>query len=194
MNLKLVLPLPLSLNQLYINKYSYNPKTKKSEPTGARILSKAGMMSKKLIQKAAKKQMLKQDWDYEKTKETYIYMDTTIYFNRTNRDDNNIYKLLCDALEKIVYDNDSRVLIRTQRILYTTTEPRVELHIHEVDYKGIFDDQAQLDSFESVCSTCSRYNNNCSILAKAKEGRIQEDIDMEEMKCLKYKKKAAKSK
>jgi hypothetical protein len=64
----------------------------------------------------------------------------------------------------------------------------VELHIHEVDYIGIFDNQTQLDSFESVCSTCSRYGNNCSILAKAKEGRIQEDIV--DMKCLKYKKKA----
>jgi Holliday junction resolvase RusA-like endonuclease len=188
MELKLVLPLPVSLNQLYINKYSYNPKTKRSEPTGARILSKAGMMSKKLIQKAANKQITKQTWDYEWTKNNFLYMDATIYFNRTNRDDNNIYKLLCDALEKIVYDNDSRILIRTQRIYYTTTEPRVELYIHAVDYIGIFDDEAQLHSFESVCKSCKRYGNNCSILSKAKEGRIQEEIV--DMVCGKYTKKS----
>lgn len=187
MELNLIVSLPTSLNKLYVNQYKYNARTKKSEPTGARVLSAEGKKSKLSIQKDARNQMKKQIWDFEYTKENFIYLDAVIYFNRMGRDDNNLYKLLCDALEGIVYENDSRVLIRTQRIYYDTKEPRMELHIHPVEYIGIFEDQQALDNFESVCKTCSRYSKNCSILAKAKEGRIQEEIYMDDLECTKYK-------
>jgi hypothetical protein len=186
MQLHLTLPLPLSLNQLYINEYKYNPKTRKHEPTGRRILSDKGVMSKKNIQKYAKKLMKKQEWDYDWTKTNYIYMDTVIYFNKKGRDDNNIYKILCDSLEKIAYDNDSRVLIRTQRIMYDTENPHIEVVLSPVEYIGIFDNQAELDEFEENCETCSRYlKGRCGILVKAKEGRIQKEI--QSMECSEYK-------
>ena len=188
MELRLTVSLPTSLNKLYVNQYTYNVRTKKSEPTGARVLSKEGKLSKALIQKAARTQMKKQEWDYDYTKENYIYLDSVIYFNKKGRDDNNLYKLLCDSLEKIVYENDSRVLIRTMKIFYDAENPRMELHIHPVTYKGIFDDQFALDKFESACKGCSRYARNCSILVKAKEGRIQEEIDGT-FTCVKYKEK-----
>lgn len=188
LRLHLTLPLPLSLNQLYINEYKYNPKSRKKEPTGKRILSNKGTMSKKNIQKYAKKQMQKQTWNYECTKDNYLYMDTIIYFNKKGRDDNNIYKLLCDSLEKIAYDNDSRVLIRTQRIFYDTENPHIEVLLFPVDYIGIFDNQEELDEFEDQCKTCRRYlDGRCSILVKAKEGRIQEEII--NMECSEYKEK-----
>lgn len=188
MQLHFTLPLPLSLNQLYINQTKYNPKTRKYEPTGKRILSDAGVMSKKNIQKQAKKQLAKQEWDYEFTKENYLYLDTIIYFNKKGRDDNNIYKLLCDSLEKIAYDNDSRLLIRTQRILYDTKNPHIEVLLSPVEFIGIFDNQQELNEFEEQCATCSRYaKGRCSIFVKAKEGRIQEEI--ENMECSKYNEK-----
>ena len=177
MELRLTLPLPTSINALYINKATYNPKTKKYVPTGERILSKEGQNTKALIRKQTKQQMKNQTWDFDYTKENYIYMDTVIYFNRKGRDDNNIYKLLCDSLEGIVYDNDSRVLIRTEKILYDTENPRVEVYVHPVEYIGIFDDQEDLDNFESVCKGCKRYARNCSILKSAKEGRVQKEIN-----------------
>jgi Holliday junction resolvase RusA-like endonuclease len=177
MELKLSIPLPTSLNKLYVNQYKYNAKSRKSEPTGARVLSAEGKMSKALIQKAVKNQMKSQMWDFDYTKENYIYMDSIIYFNKKGRDDNNLLKLLCDALEGIAYDNDSRVLNRTQRIYYDADNPHMELHIHPVDYIGIFDNQLALDKFESACKNCSRYARNCSLLVKAKEGRIQDEID-----------------
>jgi Endodeoxyribonuclease RusA len=188
MILHLTLPLPLSLNQLYINEFRWNPKTRKREPSGKRILSDKGVMSKKLIQKDAKKQMKKQDWDYDWTKENYIYLDTVIYFNKKGRDDNNIYKLLCDSLEKIAYDNDSRVLIRTQRILYDTVNPHIEVTLSPVEFIGIFDNEEELNEFEENCDICSRYlKGRCSILVKAKEGRIQEEI--QNMECSEFKEK-----
>lgn len=186
MILKLTVPLPISINDLYINQYTWNPKTRSRVPTGKRIMSKEGERVKKEIQTEARKQLSQQKWDYDYTKTHYIYMDSYIYFNRTGRDDNNIYKLNNDALEKIIYDNDSRVLTRTQRIQYDPDNPRVELIFTPVEYIGIFDDRQQLDAFEVKCMTCKRYKRNCSILKKAKEGRVQEEI--ENQICNKYNK------
>src|SRR5690606_28195754 len=104
-----------SINKLYINQYGWSPKTKTRIPTGKRIMSKEGVRVKEEIQSEAIKQLKSQEWDYDWTKENYIYQDSYIYMNRLGRDDNNQYKLLNDSLEKIVYDNDSRVLTRTQR-------------------------------------------------------------------------------
>ncbi|AZV43539.1 hypothetical protein BAOM_2930 [Peribacillus asahii] len=185
MELKLTLPLPISLNALYINKFGYNPKTRSRIPTGQRILSKEGEKTKKAIQTAANEQIKNSHWDYEYTLDNYIYMDTEIYFNRKGRDDNNVYKLLCDALEKIVYENDSRVLIRTQKILYNPDDPKVVVTFTPVTYRGIFNDEIHMNEFEDKCKVCKRYKRNCSILAKAKEGRIQEEIN-DEFECVKY--------
>jgi len=186
LELNLELTLPTSINKLYINQVKYNPKVKTFVPTGKRIMSEQGKKVKKQIQSEATKQLKNQEWDYEYTKTNYIYMDTIIYFTRTNSDDNNIYKLLCDSLEKITYENDSRVLVRTQRIYYSASNPRVEVKLSPVEYIGIFDNQDILNEFESKCKTCNRYARNCSILNKAKEGRIQEEID-DTYTCLKYK-------
>ena len=185
MSLKLILPLPTSINDLYVNEYKWNPIKKMRVPTGARVMSSQGEKVRKQIVEAATSQLSNQIWDYEYTKNHYVFMDAIIFFNRLGRDDNNIYKLNNDALEKIVYDNDSRVLTRTQRIYYDKEKPRVELTFTAVNYIGIFDNQNELDTFEDRCKTCMRYKNNCSILVAAKEARIQEEID--DKNCLKFK-------
>ncbi|MEK4427638.1 hypothetical protein MHB54_00110 [Paenibacillus sp. FSL M7-0802] len=185
MRLNLTLPLPVSINVLYINQYVWDARIRKRVPTGKRILSKEGEKVKKQIIVAASNQIKTQEWDYEFTKVHYLYMDTLIYFNRKGRDDNNIYKLNNDALEKIVYDNDSRVLTRTQRILYDKKNPRVELTFTPVEYIGIFDNEETYIEFLENCKTCSRYKRNCSILKAATEGYVQDEID--EGNCFKYK-------
>jgi Holliday junction resolvase RusA-like endonuclease len=176
LELRLTLPLPTSINDLYINQYTWNPKTKSRVPTGKRIMSKEGEEVKEQIQIQAREQLIGQEWDYEYTKDHFLYMDSFIFFNRQGRDDNNIYKLNNDALEKIVYDNDSRVLTRTQRILYEKDNPRVELVFTPVEFVGIFDDEEAYRLFEETCKGCKRYKRNCSILKAAIEGRIQEEI------------------
>lgn len=188
MQLKLILPVPVSLNELYINEYGWNPKKKMRTPTGRRILSKAGEKCKEEIQQLTIEQMKDQQWDYDYTLQNHIYMDTVIYFSRQGRDDNNIYKLLCDSLEKIVYDNDSRVLVRTQKILFDTVNPHIEVTLKPVKYIGIFESELHMNKFEDKCETCKRYARNCSILNKAKEGRIQEEIETVngELTCSKF--------
>lgn len=191
MKLNLTLPLPTSINKLYINQHGWNPKTKQRFPTGKRILSAEGKKVKEKIQQQAKNQLNHQDWDYDFTEQGFIYMDTNIYFNRKGRDDNNIFKLLCDALEKIVYENDSRVLIRTQKILYDKMNPHVEVSFTPVEYVGVFENESAANEFERRCKSCKRYNRNCSLLRQAKEGFIQEEIhnDSNKWMCDKYKMK-----
>lgn len=154
-------------------------------PTGRRILSKEGEKCKEEIIKLTKEQLQNQKWDYDYTLDNYIYMDTIIYFSRKGRDDNNVYKLLCDSLEKIVYENDSRVLIRTQKILYDTVNPHIEVTLKPVEYRGIFQSEIHMNEFEEKCKSCKRYSRNCSILKKAKEGRIQEEVN-ENYICIKF--------
>lgn len=194
MELKLKLPLPISINSLYINKYSYNPETKKREPTGERVLSQKGLICKKQIQKITKQELKKQIWDYEYTENRFVYIDTYIIFNKMGRDDDNIYKLLKDSLQGLVYKNDSKALVRTQMVLFDTENPHIEIIIHPVDFIGIFNNEQELDNFESVCKSCNRYGRNCSILKSAKEGRIQEEINKEtdNFICSKYAKKSTK--
>ncbi|WEG18693.1 RusA family crossover junction endodeoxyribonuclease [Alkalihalophilus pseudofirmus] len=185
--LKLILDLPTSINKLYVNQHSWNPKTRTRVPTGKRVMSSEGRKVKEKIAKQAKEQIKGQDWDFDYTRDHYIYQDSVMYMSRSNRDDNNVYKLLNDTLEGICYENDSRVLTRTQRIYIDPKDPHIEVTLTPVPYIGIFDNEQQLHNFEENCKTCTRYKRNCSILNKAKEGRIQEDLDEKSLVCSKYK-------
>jgi hypothetical protein len=177
MQLKLTVPMPVSINKLYINEYQYDHKVKKRVPTGRRILSKEGRQVKARIQAEARIQMKQQDWSYDWTKENYCYQDAVIYFARRGSDDNNIYKLLNDSLEGIVYDNDSRVLVRTQRIVYDPKNPRIELTLTPVNFIGIFENEQKLNEFKEQCSKCTRYRNgSCSILKDSIAGTVREEI------------------
>ena len=93
-------------------------------------------------------------------------------------DCNNYWKVLLDTITEtgVVWVDDDIVCERAQAIFYDTKNPRIELSIHPVDYIGIFDDMAQLESFESNCIECTRYTRNCRILRSAKQGKIQEEI------------------
>lgn len=192
MKVELTLPVPTSINALYMNQFAYNPKTRKREMTGAKILSKQGEKRKAEIADAAKEQLQGQEWNYEWTKENYVYQDAVIHFARRGSDDNNIYKLLNDTLEGIVYDNDSRVLVRTQRIVYDSTNPRVEVTITPVDFVGIFEYETNAKEFELNCQGCTRYKSGrCSILQDSLRGTVREEIgSIYEPECSSYKKKA----
>lgn len=193
MQLKLLLPVPTSINALYINQWGYDHKLKRNAPTGAKILSKEGEKCKEQIQFHTQKQLEGQEWDYEWTvdKNNFMYMDVWIYFSRRGRDSDNIFKLLSDSLEKLVYDNDSRVLPRVQRVLYDTKNPRIQVEFSPVDYIGIFRNSEEIDEFESRCKTCTRYlDGRCSILNDSLIGTVREEIgDVDDPNCTAYKEK-----
>ena len=105
-------------------------------------------------------------------------MDCIFYFDRVDKDANNSFKCLADAITDsgVVWIDDTQLCERVQGIYYDSGNPRVEIIIHEVDYIGVFNNTSQLEEFESSCIGCNRYKRNCSILQKAKEGRIQSEI------------------
>ena len=183
--LHLILPLPISVNALYQLQYAYQKKYKKNMPTGKKILSEAGRVKKKEIIKSATAQMRNQKWNLEVTKNHFIYQDIHVYFNRKNRDSDNILKLLNDSLQGIVFHNDSKVLTRVQRIYYDYGNPRIECEYSVCQWLGIFDAITEYDTFVSRCVSCKHYRDNrCSILTDSVQGVIREEV--EQKKCKKY--------
>ena len=136
-----------------------------------------------------KSEVERQGWNLEPNKLQHFYVDTVFYFDKTHMDCNNYFKVMLDAITdtQLIWLDDDVVCERVQRIYYDSNNPRVELKIYPVEYIGIFDNMSQMEEFSSVCFGCTRYARNCSILRKAKEGRIQNDI--KDGVCNKYKKK-----
>ena len=142
---------------------------------------------KKQFTKYIKEQVKIQDWNLTPNKTQHFYIDCVFYFERIDQDPNNYFKLPLDAITdtELIWLDDNITLERVQGIFYDAKNPRIEMTIYSVDYIGVFANQEQLDEFESNCIQCRRYKRNCSILNKAKEGRIQEEIV--DLKCSKYK-------
>lgn len=125
-----------------------------------------------------REEVKKQGWNIELNKYQHFYVDAIFYFDKTRMDCNNYFKVMLDAITdtQMVWADDNVVCERVQRIYYDTGDPRVELTITPVEYIGIFDDMSQLEAFVTNCIECTRYSRNCSILRKAKEGKIQQEI------------------
>ena len=142
----------------------------------------------KEFDKIIREQVKKQEYYIEVNNKQHFNVDAVFYFDRIDKDTSNADKVLLDTITgtQLVWKDDNVALFRPQRIYYDSSNPRIELSVYPVDYIGIFDNQEQLDEFESKCKTCKRYKRNCSILKKAKEGRIQEEIC--ELVCSKYNK------
>lgn len=134
----------------------------------------------------AKEQVKLQKWDIEQTRNVHHYMDCVFYFDRTDKDSQNYFKVMSDVLNGIAYIDDRTILTRTNEQYYDVDNPRIEIIIYPVKYRGIFSNEKSQYIFEEKCKSCKRYKRNCSILNKAKEGRIQSEID-DEMNCSKYK-------
>lgn len=139
--------------------------------------------------KYVKEQVKFQKWQKSDNKFQHYYMDCHFYFPRTDMDANNYFKCMADAItdSECVWIDDVQLCERVQSINYDSKNPRIEIEIKPVDYIGIFESISQLEEFEANCIGCSKYNRNCSLLTKAKEGRIQEEI--QNLECSKYKNK-----
>lgn len=125
-----------------------------------------------------KEEVLKQGWVKSENKYQHYYMDCVFYFDTSNKDANNCFKCLADAITNtgVVWIDDTQLCERVQGIFYDPDNPRIEITIHPVDYIGVFNDTSQLELFESNCVDCNRYKRNCSILQKSKQGFVQKEI------------------
>lgn len=139
-----------------------------------------------------KEQAKLQNWVVSDNKSQHYYMDCVFYFPRTDKDANNYFKCLADAITDsgVVWIDDTQLCERVQGIYYDSQNPRIEIEIYPVDYIGIFESEWDYTMFESKCRTCKRYSRNCSILNKALAGKIQDEICMNV--CSKYSEKGEK--
>ena len=113
--LRLSLPIPTSVNHMYINTRGGGKRlTKQAEDYIRR--------SRSLINLAIEEQKwLKQD------KSTWYYIDLVFFMpDRRIRDSHNCLKLLLDVMQGIIFDNDYYVMPRIQSVEYDSDNPRVE--------------------------------------------------------------------
>ena len=181
--LKLISPMPPSVNH-YTGIRTF---IKNGKPMTMVYETKEAKDYKKTFKEIIEKQVKLQNWDIPVTKTQHFYVDAVFYFDRVDKDAANYEKCLSDVITEtgLIWEDDNVVCYRVQRIYYDSENPRIEITITPVEYIGIFDNEEQLETFEDKCKTCQRYKRNCSILKKAKEGRIQEEIY--NFECSKYK-------
>lgn len=182
--LKLISPISPSVNH-YL---AYRAIIKNGKPMAMSYKTPEATKYQKYFTEYATEQARLQNWVKSENKFQHYYMDTFFYFPRTDMDANNYFKCMADAITESarIWIDDNQLCERVQGIWYDTDNPRIELEIKPVDYIGIFKNISQLEEFESNCIQCKKYKDGkCSVLIKAKEGRIQPDII--DMKCSKYK-------
>lgn len=128
-------------------------------------------------------------WDIGETKRGHWYLDCVFVQSRTNQDSNNFFKVLLDSMTKVVFDDDSNILVRVQKVSYSPSNPRFELLLHKADYVGVFEDEDSYIGFKDNCQSCSRYRNgSCSILKSIEENREVKELNSA-LECEEYKRK-----
>ena len=186
--LKLISEIPPSVNH-YL---AYRAIMKNGKPMAMSYKTQDAIRYQNKFTKYVIRQVKEQKWPLKPNKTQHFYVDCIFYFPRVDMDCNNYFKCMLDAItdSKKVWEDDNVVCERVNGIFYDSANPRIEMIISPVDYIGIFKDLSQLEEFESNCIGCSRYKRNCSILQKAKEGRIQDEIQngiCQKFKCMKEK-------
>jgi crossover junction endodeoxyribonuclease RusA len=166
MELYLMSALPPSVNH-YLG---HRGVMRNGKPVSVSYITTEASKYKEQFKEYVIEQVDKQNWKLTPNKQQHFYVDTVFYFDKLNRDCNNYFKVMLDAITdtKRIWLDDNVVCERVQRIYYDADNPRIEIVIRPVEYIGVFDNASQLGEFESNCFGCTRYVRNCSILRNAK--------------------------
>lgn len=162
-----------------VNHYlAYRTVMKGGKPMAMSYKTKEAIKFQESFVEYVKQQAKEQGWTTDHNPFQHYYVDAVFYFPRIDMDTNNYWKVGFDAITDsgVVWVDDNMACERVVKVMYDAKNPRVEYTIYKTDFVGVFDNQEQLNEFENKCRSCKRYNRNCSILNKAKEGRIQEEI------------------
>ena len=183
--LKLVSKIPPSVNH-YL---AYRAIVKNGKPMAMSYKTQEAIKYQKEFTKYVIEEVQKQKWEKSDNKFQHYYLDCYFYFDRTDKDANNYFKCMADAITEAanVWIDDVQLCERVQGIWYDKDNPRIEMVLREVDYIGIFKDKYELEQFEQQCNKCQRGCRNCKIRKAAKEGRIQEEVSNNI--CLEFKEK-----
>jgi Holliday junction resolvase RusA-like endonuclease len=193
-HLILVSPIPVSVNA-YLKPHCY---IKNGHPIATMFETPEAKNYKRCLVADIRREVKKQGFTKCENKFQHFYMDCVFYFDRIDKDANNYYKLLCDAIteSKSVWVDDNVCCERVQGVFYDSACPRIEIDLYPVDYIGVFMNEEELNCFENNCASCSRHRDGrCSILVRSKEGRILSEVSRVESRtvCSKYKLAKVKS-
>ncbi|NCU28496.1 MAG: RusA family crossover junction endodeoxyribonuclease [Candidatus Moranbacteria bacterium] len=116
---KIDLPLPVSLNHMYINIRG-----------GGKRLNKRAEEYMRVARSLVNEAMLEQNW--KMTNQGYwYYVDMIFYLPDVRiRDNHNMFKLLFDVLEGYVFCNDYYIMPRVESVELDRSNPRIELRFH----------------------------------------------------------------
>lgn len=184
--LKLISPIPPSVNHYLGWRCVYNKKTKKYMAMSYETAE--AKKYKKDFKKYVTQQVKDQNWTMSDNRFQHYFVDAVFYFPRIDQDCNNYWKCMFDSITEsnCVWIDDTQACENVKAIYYDGNNPRIELEIRPTEYIGIFNNRTQLEVFESNCIQCKKYKEGkCAVLCKAKEGRIQEAI--QDNKCKNYK-------
>lgn len=168
--------LPLSVNQYLVPSFTNK---------GGKILpymreSEKSKRFKKALQVFVKREVVRQGWDIEQTKEGHWYLDCSFVQQKTNQDSSNFYKILLDGMKGVAFDDDKNILVRTEKVLYNPSEPHTKLVLRRVKYVGVFDSEDEIMALKaSQCDNCNK-SKRCVIVRRAKEGRVQDVLSKKE--------------
>lgn len=114
--LSFVVPICPSVNHMYIQSKS-----------GKKILTKEAKQYIATVQQEVRKEMKEQGWKKDNENVWYV-MELYIYMpDRRIRDSHNMFKLLLDCCEGLLYNNDYFVMVRTQEVELDKDNPRIEV-------------------------------------------------------------------
>lgn len=119
--LTMCLPLPPSVNAAYANN-RYGGR--------GRLLTLTAENWKLMAGYAAKQATRSVGWQMTAPDEKIIIELVAFWPDKRRRDMNNLHKLLCDALEGVVYPDDKMVLVRDIDFAIDRKHPRIEICIY----------------------------------------------------------------
>ena len=122
--IKMVLDIPPSVNHCYVNIAGQRK---------GRKLTEAAKNWKLLAGYEANQAKRKQGWIYPDKDEKIVLLLWAFWPDRRPRDMNNCHKLLPDALENVLFENDKNVLVRDIDFSFDAKRPRLEIVVARKD-------------------------------------------------------------
>lgn len=176
-----------------VNHYlAYRTVIKNGRPMAVSYKTKEAKDFQKKFVQYVREQVKLQGWVTDPNPMQHYYVDAVFYFPRIDVDCNNYWKVAFDAITEsgVIWVDDNMACERVMGVFYDSENPRIEYTVYKTDFTGVFKNNSELSVFTMRCKTCTRNIETCTLLRKAKEGRIQKEIC--DGACAKYKEKCGK--
>lgn len=121
---ELMVTIPPSINACYANARTFGRR--------GRILTAAARNWKETAGWAAKAAKSKAGWEVPAAEEKIVLELVAYWPDRRRHDMNNVHKLLCDAFEGILYQDDCMVMVRDMDFYVDRKHPRLEVKLYKL--------------------------------------------------------------